>query len=247
MTSIVGVLCEDGVVIGTDSSATFGTRTYRTIEQPFEKIDIIGGHIIVAGTGQIGLGQRFCEVVNKSWDEKKFQLSSIEVGKHLSKSAIQDFGETRAEKGQYGALVGFPIGHTPHLCEFAVDDFQPELKTERLWYCSMGSAQSITDPFLAFIRDAFWSNGRPNLYDGIFATVWALAHAIQVNPGGVNGPIRIGILERTHKGQFEARLLAEEELGEHYQNIDEVKSSLQDFQKQHQAPESDEIPDIPKP
>lgn len=24
--------------------------------------------------------------------------------------------------------------------------------------------------------------------DGIFATVWAIQHAIEVNPGGINGP-----------------------------------------------------------
>ena len=41
MTSVVGILCKDGVVVGTDSSATFDNGQIRTIEQPFEKIEIM--------------------------------------------------------------------------------------------------------------------------------------------------------------------------------------------------------------
>ena len=51
MTAIVGVLCRDGVVIGTDSSATFTYGPQRTIEQPTEKLSIVDQSVIVAGTG----------------------------------------------------------------------------------------------------------------------------------------------------------------------------------------------------
>lgn len=57
MTILVGLLCKEGIVIGADSSATFGSAQFRTIEQPTDKIEIIDNQIIVAGTGQIGLGQ----------------------------------------------------------------------------------------------------------------------------------------------------------------------------------------------
>jgi hypothetical protein len=55
MTSVVGALCKDGVVVGSDSAATFVAGGMRTIEQPTEKLVVVRDHIIVAGTGQVGL------------------------------------------------------------------------------------------------------------------------------------------------------------------------------------------------
>ncbi|HSK80161.1 MAG TPA: hypothetical protein VLQ45_27150 [Thermoanaerobaculia bacterium] len=66
MTSIVGVLCRDGAVIGTDSATTFGGRL-RTIEQATEKLDLIGDEIILAGAGSTGLRQRFRDIVEDAW------------------------------------------------------------------------------------------------------------------------------------------------------------------------------------
>jgi 20S proteasome alpha/beta subunit len=79
MTAIVGIRCKDGVVIGADSSATFTDGgQVRTIEQPTEKkIEIIGDKVIVAGTGSVGHGQRFCAVVRKLHQV-------VQVGRSLS-------------------------------------------------------------------------------------------------------------------------------------------------------------------
>ncbi|MDD5094685.1 MAG: hypothetical protein PHV74_09945 [Dehalococcoidia bacterium] len=246
MTSIVGIICKDGVVIGADSSATFDDGQIRTMEQPTEKLEVIGSHVIVAGTGQIGLGQRFCAIVQKTWEAKGFQKSAIDVSRSLSKSTIQDFAETQARPGNYGALVAFPCERKYHLCEFSVRDFQPELKTDHLWYCSMGSAQIITDPFLAFIREIFWKDGRPEVPEAIFAATWTLDHAIKINAGGVNGPIRIAVLEKGKDSQFEARLLSDVELGEHRQNVEEAKTLLRSFRLHHQPVDQITVPPVPK-
>ena len=150
MTSIVGVRCRDGVVIGADSSSTFSaTSQIPTIEQPTAgKINIYGGRVIVAGTGEVGLAQRFGAVVEKMVSDLGSKLpTGIECGKGLAKAGIQDFQSTGV-KGGYGALVAFPCKDAPHLCEFPATNFQPELKTDDIWYVSLGSAQLITDPFL---------------------------------------------------------------------------------------------------
>ena len=169
MTSIVGVLCSDGIVIGTDSSATFATADGHTgtIEQYTEKIHIASGKVIVAGTGAVGLSQRFNVVVDTAWTDGRFDNIPTEVGKALSAAMIKDLTATSAPRGQYGALVAFPCRRTAQLCEFAVADCQPELKTpQTAWYCSMGSAQRITDPFLGLIRDVFWTKGPPTTARG---------------------------------------------------------------------------------
>ena len=75
MTAIVGIRCKDGVVIGSDSSATFGDGVGRgVIEQlTSRKIQIVGESVIVAGTGAVGHMQRFSAVIQTLWNQKAFQ------------------------------------------------------------------------------------------------------------------------------------------------------------------------------
>src|SRR5947208_15941015 len=65
MTVLVGVLCQDGVVIGSDSSATFTAGQFRTIEQPTKKTFVVEPDVILAGTGAAGFAQRFQAVVQQ--------------------------------------------------------------------------------------------------------------------------------------------------------------------------------------
>lgn len=249
MTAIVGVLCQDGLVIGTDSSATFGPGGVgpATMEQPIEKLQICSGTIIVAGTGQIGLGQRFGRVIEVAYDDKVFRgpQHHTAVGAELCKRAIADFAYTNAKQGTYGALVGFPLGDKACLCEFPVSDFQPEFKTESMWYCSMGSGQQITDPFLALMREVFWGNSLPAVQDATFAVTWALDHAVKINPGGINGPVRVAVLEK-QAGKFCARVLDDADLDEHRQNIGQAKERLRSFPASQRA-DAPGTPEIPKP
>lgn len=247
MTAVVGVLCSDGVVVGTDSSATFSAgQRVKTIEQQTEKIDIIGNCVILAGTGEIGFGQRFCEIIKQYWDKKEFSRPPIETGKILSRSMIEDLGFTHVSQGErYGALVAFQIERKPYLCEFAVNDFQPELKNEKIWYVSMGSGQTITDPFLGFMREVFWDKGPPTVQEAIFAVTWTLDHVISLNPGGVNCPVKIAILEKGKKGHLEARMLPDSELGQHRQMVEEAKNYLKAFPKIFQADSQSDLPQVP--
>ena len=67
MTVIVGILCSDGVVIGSDSTMVAGRLTTGyTIERQegdVLKIEVIGDDTITAVTGAMGLGQRFNDQV----------------------------------------------------------------------------------------------------------------------------------------------------------------------------------------
>jgi hypothetical protein len=217
------------------------------IEQPFEKIDIIDNHVILVGTGAVGQGQRFKDIVQKAWINKKFQSNdALAAGRILSADATKDFAETRAHLGTYGALVAFPCQAKAHLTEFGLSDFQPEMKTKKLWFTSMGSAQHITDTFLAFLREVFWKNAIPNVNDGIFAAKWTLDHAVAINPGGVNGPVRIAVLE-TIGGSFQARLIPDDELQEHSQAIADAKSALAQFHNNYTSVNHEEVPAVPRP
>lgn len=244
MTSIVGVLCRDGAVIGTDSATTFGGRL-RTIEQSTEKLDLIGDDVILAGTGSTGLRQRFRDIVEDARRMDLFRKSrAIELGKYFSLSAIKDFSSTEAPKGAFGAMLAFPCQDEPVLCTFDPEHFQPELIEKRLWYDSMGSAKNITDPFLALMRKAFWTSGPPLVNDAVFAVTWALEHAVEVNPGGVNGPIRIAVLQDQGRG-LRARLLPGYELLEHKQNVEAAYDALRRFRDRQSSVARADLPEVP--
>ena len=247
MTVVVGICCSDGVVVGADSAVTFGIGPQiRTIEQLAQKIDIVGNSVIVAGTGEIGLGQRFTAIVNQAWEEKIFEHLPITVGRALSKTAIDDFNLTHAKLGNFGALVAFPSKSGTQLCEFALHNFQPELKIpKRVWYVSIGSGQPIVDPFLGLIRRVFWEDEAPSYREAIFAVTWALTHAIDVNPGGIQGPISLAVLAQG-KGGLHARLLDEDELSEHIDSVQGVEAHLRGYADKIGA-NADEAPDVPKP
>jgi len=247
LTAIIGVLCRDGVVIGTDSSTTFTQGQFRTIEQPTEKIEIIGEKVIIAGTGSVGLDQRFCSVVRNAWEGGLFTNDEQSIATTLSRLMIENMRSTHLNQCQYGAFIAFPASEIFHLCEFAVSDFQPEFKPPKMWYGSMGSTQPITDPFLAFIRDIFWVTGSPSVQDAIFAVTWTLEHAILVNPGGVNAPARVSVLERNENNDFVARILEDKELDEHRQIIEEAKDRLRGLREEHQPSAEEAAPNLPEP
>lgn len=213
-------------MIGADSSATFGDGAHiRTIEQLTErKIEIIGEQVIVAGTGYLGHGQRFCEVVQKMHKEGGFKNKpALAIARQLSKAGISDFSQTvptpHLKQLDYSAFVAYPAGAHPCLCELpGLLGFQPEIKEPGdLWFTSAGSGQHITDSFLALFKEIFWKDGPPNVRGGIFTALWALRHACEVNPGGIKGPVRIAVLAR-EGSKLRAQMLDDDKLAEH-QNI----------------------------
>lgn len=249
MTILVGVLCQDGVVIGADGSVTFAAGQNPTIEQPTQKIDIIDGSVILVGTGEVGLGQRFSAITEQALKAPDIlKLSAIDRVTHLSHHALKNFSHTFVQPNAvpYGALLAFFANGQPYLCEFQLHNMRPELKTDRLWYCSMGGGQMIVDPFLGLIRKVFWDSGPPTIQEGIFATTWALRHAIDCNTGGINEPIQIAVLAKNDHGDPKARLLDGDELQEHRENVDGAVEHLRDYRNKLKGDQA-AIPDVPKP
>lgn len=253
MTVLIGVLCkDDAVVIGTDSSATFGVHPqFPTIEQtPCKKLFVINDDILVAGTGQIGLGQRFCDVVSRfrGGDDKGFYgKSKFEVGKGISAKAIEDFSSTGAPKAQFGALIAFATKSDKCcLVELALQDLQPEWKSEQLWFVSLGSGQPIADPMLGLLRRVLFADKQPTLREGIFAVTWTLQLAIELNSGGINGPPQIGVLKReTASTGYKARILDEDELQEHIARVEGAEQHLRNYLDLEQSTDAAQVPPVP--
>ena len=141
MTVLVGVVCQDGVIIGTDSAmtSTAGPMQRTVQETDCVKIDIHFGEIVTATTGAIGLSQRFRH-------ELETLLQGNELQKHRNKApvlyatevaqkSLANFQKTLSPQQQHphvglglGALMAFVSQGRAHLVEFEGMQFHPELK-----------------------------------------------------------------------------------------------------------------------
>lgn len=226
MTVVVGIRCRDhSAVVGTDSATTLDADQYKTVLQPLRKnIYVIDEKLIVVSTGQIGLRQRFVEIVKKLRLENKFQeKGAIEVGKMITHETIEDFRYTDAQVSSFDALALVPIANRAEVIEFSTADFQPEVKDESNWYVSMGIGQSITDSFFGFVRATFWDDGPPNLVDGILVTATAVKLTCQMSLAGVSEPMQMATLSSIgEQGELRARRLTDEELLEHDENVKQL-------------------------
>ncbi len=255
MTAIVGILCKDGVVIGCDSARTIDG----IVEQPAEKLKIIGKSIIVAGTGDVGYINRHLNTISDMWENELFEPkeneTQFDIANRISYLTLSEFyksnfyvntnqSQTIINNFNVGSLIAFPYLDKFYLCQIQSQTIQPLIYDSNYWYCSMGSGCLITDPFLGFIREVFWNENKlPTLIEGIFCVYWALSMAIKINTGGVNGPIHVATLTKSSNG-FMAKELSEDELREHHFNIEEAKNALRDWRKKFT--ESDNTPELPK-
>lgn len=253
MTLVVGILCEDCVVIGTDSAMTFGHGgVQHTIAQPLrEKISIFKEKVIVAGTGEVGLGQRFNRIVEKKTGGSKdlTSMTAIEAGEFLSREAIENFQKTFVSPGNYGALVAIPCRNTPTLIEFSLASFQPEIKDKDCWYVSMGSGQMVADPLLGFMRRVFWGDAPPNRQDGVFATAMVLALGCEMAPTGVAKPIQIAVLGKDNRSHWRVERLSRDKLDGHLANVESAIEYFKGyrevlFDRDTTAPEEPAIPQV---
>lgn len=252
MTLLVGIRCSDGVVIAADQAVTFGVSGIHTISHRACKIAVISDQVIVAGTGQVGMNQRFCDTVEKMWTGQQAKgKSPIDVGRLVSAAAVKDFQGTGAPKGAYGALMAFPSGkHGGSLIEFQVADLQPEMKDSGTWFVSMGSGQLIADSYLAFMRSVYWQDGAPTVRHALFAAAWVMHQSIAVAPGFIAEPIDIAVLEGSN-----ARRLDEDDLASHMEAAEAATKHFGTFDPESlpvkgapvEAPPPPEIPSPPDP
>lgn len=66
MTLIVGIKCEEGIVIAADSRVTLGVVT-PTAGQDTTKLEIIENNVIVGISGHVGLGQKLLLSMEGNW------------------------------------------------------------------------------------------------------------------------------------------------------------------------------------
>ncbi|GIW53028.1 MAG: hypothetical protein KatS3mg081_2383 [Gemmatimonadales bacterium] len=243
MTLIVGILCQNGVVLAADGAATLSAMGQHTVRQPIKKLEVISNSIILGVSGPVGLAQRFGGILRDMWDARELANLKAYEAMQLLRRKFFEYVECEMRVAQVSkpligpnaatapaissTVVALPIRGEPCLFQF---DHQcsPEQVTPGLPFVAIGSGQLIADPFLAFIKRIFWSEGPPSLSDGLFAAVWTLRHAIDTNPGGVSDPIQAVVLKKEGKNWI-AEDLTSHHLEEHEEAIKAAEDHLRKF------------------
>jgi 20S proteasome alpha/beta subunit len=240
MTLIIGIKCEDGIVVASDAAATFGSvGTGQTIRQETKKLRIIENRIVLGTSGQVGLGQRFAAELQDCYSHKELSdktpvvamtIISERFRKHIraeaemAKITVGLIGSQANTAWISASLVAVPISKC--LCLFEFDhQGAPEEKTDELPFACVGSGQGTADPFLAFLRRILWRGHLPTSQVGILSAVWAIKHVTETSPGGVAEPIQVVHVELSEKVAI-ARELGEGELQEPRRVIDVLEESL---------------------
>ncbi len=253
MTLIIGVKCENGIVIGADSIATYGTPTGTpTIEQEIDsKISVEDGDVIVATSGAVGLSQLILDELHANWKQIKKKpigrartemtklvwkpirpaMERATLAKHLLGPAVLD-------NAICASIIALPLAGRHILLQFFPQADSEECTWE-LPMVSLGSGQAQADPFLAFVKRIFWNNRAPKtIPEGIFGVLWTLQHVSTVKAGGgVGGKASIAVLEQ-QDNVWTAEKLNEDRLSEHLLAVGEAESLLKEFRKRFNPDEN---------
>jgi len=243
MTLIVGVKCEDGIVLGADSSATLGVPLGQlTIRQDTsDKLHIAHNRIVLGVSGPVALSQSYSDEIDaylsrhgnkvhwKTVQEAKTELSGL-FWKHAgvawerARVAVGVVGQPATVECNHSTAVAFAIGNTPHLVQFS-PQCQPEEVTRELPFAALGSGQPSADVFLAFIRRIFWPS-EPSLGDGQLATIWTLDEVIKQIPGFVGGKIQVAVLKEDTSHNWKCSKLSEDEINTHREMIQNIENEM---------------------
>ena len=237
MTLIVGAKCSDGVVLGADGAATLGDPALgqSTVIQPVHKLKTLQGRIAMGVSGPVGLGQLYTDRVDTLWRENKLGhgVSLAEAQRRISNAIYQDANPAiqRENKLAYTqSVIALPVGGPDGRIELIQCNYvgAAEAATDDLPFVAIGSGLTIADPFFAFLRRVFWRDKPLSIPNGVFAAVWALTHAIDLNPGGVSDPIEVVVLQRKKAPEK----LSAGDLEQHGQHVAAAEEHLAKFADQ---------------
>ncbi len=229
MTLVVGILCSDGVVMASDSAATYGDASASlTIgQQQVTKLKQVGTcYCLYASSGAIGISQILSSAI-----EKAFNAGELASGRDVKTPP-----DSMHKLGQLVAQHVQPYFRNASLgAEFLGHGAAGMTVT-----CSSLVAYCFQNQPCLFQR-VLWRNAQPSLAQGRFAAAWTIRHATETNPGGVGGPLQMATLSieaTTPKIEFSG-------FEQHQSAIDGAEDALRGYFAKGDVPQ--EPPEAPKP
>jgi 20S proteasome alpha/beta subunit len=251
VTVVVGIYCDNGIVIASDSALTING----VIEQSYpKKIACLEPNLVVGFAGDLGFAQRYRQVLTDIWNPQTIrEIESIPTHKIINLfciGGINEYLSTQQSGVQVNIPTSFIIGFAHNgehkLIVLQNGAFQPVVINKNLPFVSVGSGSYITDTFLGFARKVFWQGQEiPSLPTGIFSAIMALNLAVDINSGGINAPIHVAVLQKNANGQYSCNKLNDDEVDQHQENC---KAAINHFASYPHTFDRDteSVPEIPQ-
>lgn len=235
----------------------------QTITQSTSKLSIIGDQVILGVSGPVGLAQSYRHSIEpliknhglrapwKSVSDARRKLYDcfwIHAGPAWERAAIvsKTIGPIAHSEVSHQSMIAFPVDDQACLIQFS-HQCQPEEATQELPFIAIGSGQTTADPFLSFIKRTFWPKSTPSTEDGKFAVLWALQYCIKARPGGIDDPVQIAVLSKNTSGEWRARELSSDQIGNDRLAIKSIEDEIPDLARQlFKKPPTEPIPEKPK-
>lgn len=233
MTSILGIRCNDGIVIGADSMISM-RAPHGDIQLDGIKVHLPGKRGIVAFAGDVGVSQTVLDHLETQWSLIADVENKAEAKELILRSVQQAMGYQRgiAERTGRGpafaCLVGPIVLNRPLLLMFFEEPPAREAR-DGIYFLTAGTGQHFVFLFQKFLERIFWKGAAPStISEGIFSAMWTLSHIIDANATlGIGGPPQIAVLQyRATDDDWHARLLTASEFGEHQQQIQTLESAM---------------------
>lgn len=192
---------------------------------------VIAGPQIFAFAGDQGQAARFKLFVESMAGNAAMAMHPLIHCVNLSTAILTQLNSTGIAPKDAGvnAVVGFEHGGACHCCVFE-GALQPRLLDKDHFYVAFGTGKLSADPFLRFVTDTFCTAGAPpKVHLATFLATWTVQHVIDVNPGGVAGPIRISVFEANGSGGYIVRELPTAEIDAHGSAIEDAAKALRDW------------------
>ena len=229
MTVVVTFYCTDGVVVAADSMLTSRMGNLNVAHHTGKKVHILDGRQLFAFAGDHGQGDRFRIRADRNHTQIVNAQHPIDHAIGVSRAMVSEFNSTGiGNQIDLATVLAYPHGDSYICCVFE-GIIQPRLLDNNHFYSAFGIGKLSADPFLRFLVDVFCQRGKPSVREAVFLATWAIEHVIRTTPGGVAGPIRIGVLERNKENHLVARELPDSEIDEHRQATESAIGALRNW------------------
>jgi hypothetical protein len=230
MTVVVAFFCSDGAVVASDSMITPSLGNINVGHHHGIKVHLLPGPQIFAFAGDHGQALRVKSLAELNHGVPASAANPLDFPLGLAQAVSTNFQSTGIATTAINTNVILSFLHQGS-CQCCVFEgaMQPRLLDADHYYVALGVGKLSADPFLRFLTDVFCEAGQPAVHEAAFFATWVVQHVIDVNPGGVAGPIQVAIFEQDGARNFTPRQLTAAEIAGYQQVIGSARDALRDW------------------
>ncbi|MCY4522073.1 MAG: hypothetical protein OXC13_15015 [Caldilineaceae bacterium] len=199
MTTIIGMICSNGVVLGADSASSLPPgseeHTYEITKQKIWISKLKHWRMMAATAGHAARGDWMKLAIERYFKESSdHALDPIKRACEIRNSILraqENLGYERPMSNHALIVFAAPDSCPNQILMFSGPKCQPQYFDHRKPFVAIGSGRRTAEPFLEFLRDVFWKEELPSIAEALVYVGWALMHTVSTQGSGSGLPINM--------------------------------------------------------